>query len=221
MTRVLVLRPEPGASATVERARRLGLDAIAVPLFEIEPVDWDTPDPLEFDGLLLTSANAVRFGGEQMKDLLGLSAYAVGEATAEAARNAGFEVAVSGDSGVDALLASLPQRLRLLHPCGADRRRPEQPRQEVVPVIVYRSKAIETPDLSTSPNSLALIHSPRAGARFAELVPDPGSVTITAISRAAADAAGTGWTSIHVANASTDDALLALALSLCNKPGPK
>ena len=33
MKRVLVLRPEPGASATVERARALGLDAVAVPLF--------------------------------------------------------------------------------------------------------------------------------------------------------------------------------------------
>ena len=40
MRRVLVLRPEPGASATVERARRLGLDAVAIPLFEIEPVAW-------------------------------------------------------------------------------------------------------------------------------------------------------------------------------------
>ena len=38
MRRVLVLRPEPGASATVERARERGLDAIAAPLFEIEPI---------------------------------------------------------------------------------------------------------------------------------------------------------------------------------------
>ena len=43
MRRVLVLRPEPGASATVERARARGLDAFAVPLFAIEPLDWDVP----------------------------------------------------------------------------------------------------------------------------------------------------------------------------------
>ena len=35
MSRVLVLRPEPGASATVERARKLGLDAVVIPLFEV------------------------------------------------------------------------------------------------------------------------------------------------------------------------------------------
>ena len=45
MRRLLVLRPEPGASATVERARALGLDAVAMPLFEVEPVAWDAPDP--------------------------------------------------------------------------------------------------------------------------------------------------------------------------------
>ena len=63
MSALLVLRPEPGASATVERARELGLDAVAVPLFEIEAMDWDAPEPGGFDGLLLTSANAVRCGG--------------------------------------------------------------------------------------------------------------------------------------------------------------
>ena len=30
MRRVLVLRPEPGASATVDKARQLGLDAVAM-----------------------------------------------------------------------------------------------------------------------------------------------------------------------------------------------
>ena len=44
MKRVLVLRPEPGASATVKRARERGLEAIAIPLFEIETVAWDVPE---------------------------------------------------------------------------------------------------------------------------------------------------------------------------------
>ncbi len=63
MTRVLVLRPEPAASATVSEARKRGLDVIAVPLFEIESVDWRAPNLHDFDGILLTSANALRFGG--------------------------------------------------------------------------------------------------------------------------------------------------------------
>ena len=58
-------------------------------------------------GCLLTSANAVRCGGEQLHSLRGLKAYAVGEATAEAAREAGFDIAATGDAGVDRLLGSI------------------------------------------------------------------------------------------------------------------
>lgn len=221
MKRVLVLRAEPGASATLERARGLGLHAVAAPLFEVEPADWEMPDPNLFDGLLLTSANAVRHAGKQLNGLRGLRAYAVGPATASAARNADFEVAATGDSGVGALLASIPPGLKLLHLCGAEKRQTEGAHQEITPVIVYRSRQIERPDLSNAADCIALIHSPRAGARFAELVRERGSVEIAAISLAAAEASGTGWASTHVAKKPIDEALLALAASLCNKLEPK
>jgi uroporphyrinogen-III synthase len=42
-----------------------------------------------------------------------------------------------------------------------------------------------------------------------------------AISQAAADAVGAGWKSVTIAAEPNDDALLALAASLCNKPDPK
>ena len=48
MTRVLVLRPEPGASATVKRARKKALDAVAIPLFEVEAISWDAPEAERF-----------------------------------------------------------------------------------------------------------------------------------------------------------------------------
>src|SRR3954453_18370405 len=115
MWRVVVLRPQPGADATVVKARALGLEAVAIPLFEIDSVEWEAPDAGSFDGLLLTSANAVRFGGEGLGELRGLKVYAVGEATAEAARAAGFGVAAVGDGGVDRLLGSSEPDLRLLH----------------------------------------------------------------------------------------------------------
>src|SRR5204862_3541714 len=106
MRRVIVLRPEPGASATVGRARRRGIEAVALPLFETEPIAWEAPDPARFDALLLTSANAVRLGGDQLDALRALPVHAVGEATAYAAREAGFEVASISDAGVDRLVAS-------------------------------------------------------------------------------------------------------------------
>lgn len=221
MIRVLVLRPEPGASATVKQARELGLEVVAVPLFEIEPVEWAAPEPSAFDGLLLTSANALRHGGEQLHEVRGLPVYAVGKATAEAARDAGFDIAATGDAGMDSLLGSIEPDFRLLHLCGVDRREAEDARQDITVVEVYRSRPISSPDLSSAGNGVVLIHSPRAGRRFADLVEDRASIRIAAISKGAADAAGNGWKSIDVAEQPSDHALLALAACLCNNSQPK
>jgi uroporphyrinogen-III synthase len=221
MRRVLVLRPEPGANATVERARKLGLEALAVPLFEVEPLDWEAPDAGGFDGLLLTSANAVRHGGKQLRKLRGLAVHAVGAATAEASRELGFDIATTGDAGVDRLLGSIEPDLGLLHLCGEDHRQPQDARQRITSIPVYRATPVERPDLSGAKGAVALVHSPRAGRRFAELVEDRGSVAIAAISTAAAEAVGSGWEMVESAEEPNDDALLALAARLCNNPPPK
>ena len=221
MSRVLVLRPEPGATQTVERARERGLDAFAAPLFVLQPVAWQAPEASSFDGLLLTSANAVRCGGDQLRKLRGLKAYAVGEATAEAVGEAGFDIAATGDSGVDRLLGSIEPDLRLLHLCGADRRSPDDARQDITAIVVYRSEEVDAPELSAAQGSVALIHSPRAGHRFAELVADRKTISIAAISDTAAEAVGAGWKAVEAADAPTDGALLALAARLCNNSQPK
>ena len=223
MKRVLVLRPEPGASATVKRAKERGLDARAIPLFEVNPVQWDVPDAGSFDGLLLTSANAVRHSGEQLKELRGLPVYAVGEATAEAAREAGFDVASIGEAGVDRLLGSIESDLKLLHLAGEDRRTPEDARQEIRSITVYRAQARDEADLRDVGGCIALIHSPRAGRRFAEFADSAakGSIAIAAISEEAADAAGNGWATVESAEMPSDEALLALAERLCNNSAPK
>ena len=215
MSQALVLRPEPGASATVGRARKRGLDAVAIPLFEIEPVQWAVPRIQGFDGVLLTSANAVRQAGEQLESLRGLPAYAVGEATAEAARGAGFDIAATGDSGVERLLDSIDSELKLLHLSGEQRHHPQHSRQKITPLVVYRARPIEArlPD-----KGVALVHSPRAGRRLAELVSERGGIAIAAISEAAAEAVGAGWKAVETADQPNDDALLAVAERLCNNP---
>ena len=221
MRRILVLRPEPGASATARRIRGLGLEALVIPLFEIERVAWRAPDPSLFDGLLLTSAQAARFGGEELSQLRSLKVYAVGEATAEAARSTGFDVWATGEAGVEQLLAAVGRDFRLLHLCGEDRKALDGGAQLITQVVVYRSRAIEAPNLRGISGSVALIHSPRAGRRLAELVDDRSSIALAAISAAAADAAGDGWESSRAAQYPTDDALLALAARLCNNPPPE
>lgn len=222
MRRLVVLRPEPGASATVERARAMGLEALAMPLFEIEPLDWECPAADRFDGLLLTSANAVRYGGPALDLLRALPIYAVGETTAAAARETGFEIASCGDGGVDELLETVPPALRLLHLCGEHRIAPTVERT-ITAIEVYRS--VERPlvdDFKQVEGAVAAIHSPRAGRRLAELAVnlrvDRATIQIAAISTAAANAAGTGWEGIEAAEAPDDAALLALAARLCDKP---
>lgn len=221
MGNVLVLRPEPAAEVTAMKLRGLGLSPVVRPLFEIKTVGWTAPDPAVFDGLLLTSANTVRCGGEQLRRYRGLKTYAVGQSTSEAARDAGFDVVATGEAGVDRLLASIEPDLRLLHLCGEPRREPAQARQKILSVPTYRSEEIENPDMSGAPQSIALIHSPRAGERFAQLIEDRGSITIAAISSAAAQAAGVGWRQVDVAASADGDALLALAARLCKNPLPE
>lgn len=219
MRKLLLLRPEPGLSASAERARALGLEVIACPLFRVEPVAWEAPDPTEFDALLLTSANAVRLGGPELAKLRGLPVNAVGEATAAAAREAGFHVETIGSGNAVDLLAGLPRSLKLLHIAGEDHRnigdRPIERR------IAYRSQAIEDPCLPSLEGLVAAVHSPRAGKRLAELVPVRGETAIAAISTAASEACGSGWERLGVAEEPNEKSLLALAARLCHTSYPQ
>jgi len=220
MRRIIVLRPEPGASETAARARQLGLDPMVIPMFKVEPLPWSVPDPAGFDAVLLTSANALRHGGEGLATLLNLPVYAVGKAAADAARSAGFAVAMIGADGVDALLAMVPSGLRLLHLCGEDRKPAAPTGHAIEQVMVYRAAPVGSPPLAAIEDGVVLVHSPRAGRRLAELVPTRGSIRIAALSPAAAAAVGSGWQAIEAAEEPTDEALLALAVRLCEKPRP-
>lgn len=198
---LLVLRPEPGASATAARARALGLSPIVAPLFEIVPMAWDTPDPARFEAIAMTSANAARHAGAALAQYAHLPLFAVGEATAEAARKAGFTCVTAGDADAAALQPLLPAQT--LHITGEDHR-------DLVgeAVVVYRSAPRRLPDLPA--NAVALLHSPRAAAAFNRSVH-----AIVAISRATRDAIFAPGAHIEVAERPTDDAMLAIAARLC------
>jgi len=221
MRRLFILRPEPGASATVREAADRGLNAVAMPLFSVEPLDWDVPDPAEFDGLLLTSANAVRHGGDEMNRLRALPVHAVGEATAETARNACFDIATTGNGGVERLLGSIDPNLRLLHLCG-EHRTPVKAEQTMTHIPVYRSSALPTPvGFAAIEGQTVVVHSRRAARRLSELVDQEGiarsTIRIAAISVAAASAAGDGWEACEAAGRPDSPTLLALAARLCDK----
>jgi uroporphyrinogen-III synthase len=219
---VLVLRPEPGATATAARARRLGLEPIVAPLFAVRPLAWDAPDPSGFDGVLLTSAHAARQAGSQLARFLHLPCHAVGEATAAAAGEAGFaELRIGAGDGAAAVAAAGGGRL--LHLCGRDHIPLEHAAAGIERRIVYAADAVAAlpheARRALAGGALALIHSPRAGSLFATLVDRaeaPRShIALAAISEAAAAAAGFGWRFAAAAARPRDEALLELAAQLC------
>ena len=221
MRPLVIVRPEPGASASATAARQAGLNALVMPLFSVAPLEWQAPGVRDFDALLLTSANAVRHGGPQIEGLRDLPAHCVGGATAVAARDAGFAIGVVGSSGVDSLLDSLPDGVRLLHLCGADRRSPNRAEQSITVLPVYAAVELPAPpEFAEISGAVVAAHSPRAASRLAELVEQAGiareTIAIAAISADAAAAAGPGWERIEAAAEPSDTALLALASSLCN-----
>jgi uroporphyrinogen-III synthase len=223
MRPLVIVRPEPGASATARAARQFGLDPRVLPLFVVRPLEWRSPDPADFDALLFTSANAIRHGGPELEGLRGLPAHCVGEATAQATREHGFEIANVGSGRVDSLLHSLPGELRLLHLCGFHRREPATPAQTIRAVPVYSSDEIPTPNgFRAVERSVVALHSPRAAARLGRLADElglaRGEIALAAISPETAEAAGTGWEALLSAQEPTDTALLAIAAELCKNP---
>jgi uroporphyrinogen-III synthase len=211
--KVLIVRPEPGAGETATRARAMGLEPVVAPLFTVRALAWAPPDPARFDAVLLTSANAPRHGGGGMTPFLTLPCYAVGERTAREARAAGFAEVHTGASDAAALLALAEQdgARSLLHLCGQDH--VDVARVTSVPVYAAESSGTVPPAVE---QTLVLLHSPRAAARFAVLTGDRrGGIRLAAISTETAAAAGPGWRSIAVAAAPRDQALLELAAKLC------
>src|SRR5258706_2540968 len=122
--KIWITRAQPGADSTAERVRALGHEAIIAPLLAVRALEDVQVDLRGVAALAFTSANGVR----AFSDLSGersLRVFAVGAATAQAARAAGFKLVLSADGDVDALAEGISQRrgeLRgiVLHPGAAE-----------------------------------------------------------------------------------------------------
>ena len=193
-------------------------------MFTVEPVDWEVPDPEQFDGLLVGSANVFRHGGKQIDRLTKLPVHAVGDATADAARNAGFLIGRTGRGGLQSLLDELDGReLHLLRLAGEDRvtlRLPEKIRMETK--IVYRAvpQSMTDDDIARlRTGGVVALHSGAAAERlqveFDRHDMDRSQVDLAVIGPRVAEMAGEGWRSVEIADAPGDSELLALARALC------
>jgi uroporphyrinogen-III synthase len=219
--KVLVLRPEPGAGETAARARALGLAPVVAPLFEVRPLPWAPPDPAGFDAVMLTSASAARQGSDGLTPFKSMPCYAVGEATAAAADEAGFaDVRVGADDGAALLMMMAEDGIgRALHACAEDHLALGHPGIAIERVAVYAADAASAlpreAEAALHAGAIALLHSPRAARLFATLAPDRAQGSLAAISARTARAAGEGWRLVAVAPRARDQALLELAAKLC------
>ena len=182
---VWVTRARPGADSTADRLRARGLRPLVAPLLGVRPLLW-TPDLDGVGALAFTSLNAVAAAPAGLA-ASGLPVFAVGDATADAARRAGF-ARVESASGDAADLARLVASRRaafagdLLHLSAAE---PASdlgallaPAVRVRPAHVYETVALPAADAAHAawPHLRAvLLHSPKAAAVFAATAGDwPG-----------------------------------------------
>ena len=121
---VWITRAQPGADATAARVRALGHEPFVAPLLTVRPLPDVKIDLSGVRALAFTSANGLRAFAEACPDR-SLRVFAVGAATAQAARDAGFQRVLSADGDVDALAEGIAARRAeiggaVLHPGAAE-----------------------------------------------------------------------------------------------------
>ena len=121
--RLLVTRPSEDAPRVVKALQRIGIGALIEPLIFIDPVAGPGPDLAGVQAVLATSANGVR-ALAKIEIRRDIALFAVGDVTAECAREAGFESVESAAGDVESLVRLVRRRLdpatgALLHVAGS------------------------------------------------------------------------------------------------------
>jgi uroporphyrinogen-III synthase len=128
---VLVTRPQGDGEATADSLRSRGLEVLLAPMLRFEALPLPEEDAARYDAVIVTSANALRAVAPQLAGhaLLRLPLFAVGEHTAAAAREAGFDEVLSANGDATALrdlvrarrkAKKLKKAATLLYLAGAD-----------------------------------------------------------------------------------------------------
>ena len=231
MARLLVTRPEQDAVATAGRLGALGHDAVVTPLMSVHVLPGPALDLAGVQALLVTSANGARALAERQAGAIPrLPVLAVGDATAQAARDAGFADVESAGGDVDDLarLAAArlgPGRGALLHVAGSKVAGDLAGRLAAAGYLYRREVLYDARPVDRLPAAAAavlasgdaagvLLYSPRTAALFRDLVRAAGladalaDVTAFCLSANVAARAGAGWRRVIVAAQPTEQALM-------------
>ena len=219
---VLVLRPEPGNTATCRAAHAHGLHTHGAPLFAYTALDWTLPGG-SWTGLLIGSAAVFAHGGPALAELHAIPVHAVGPTTARAAQNAGFAIADTGSGGLAPMVGTLPPG-RYLRVAGEERvPLIPPPGVEIVDFVVYAARplplALSAVDLIHHEPVVALLHSAQAARHFAKQCNDldlpRNAIALACLAPRIAHEAGNGWQAVAIAARPDDEALLPLAQQMC------
>jgi uroporphyrinogen-III synthase len=230
--RVLVTRPEPGASQTAKRLRDMGFLPLMLPLSETRALPVVSV-PETFDAVAVTSANAIRHASQALLErLAGSRCYVVGQKTAAAAREAGFADIVTGPGDAEALADAVVSAEKcgaaILYLCGRVRlpafeKSLRAAGIDVRPVETYNTTEISYESkvarrmLDEQPVDAVLLYSARAAEALAGLASRSelaslfkGAGLYCLSPRVASALASSDGEQIHVAAEPNEDTLLLL-----------
>lgn len=229
--KALVTRPREDAEGVSQELRQRGLDVTVAPLLDIHYLDAEV-DAEGVQGILATSANGVRALARLLPDR-DLPVWAVGDATARMAREAGYRKVEAAGGDVHSLAALVKSRCTpetgvFLHAAGSvvagdlagdlgaagfSVRR----------VVLYEARTAQAVSddladaLRTGGIGLALFFSPRTAATFVTLIRAAGlertTATITAYAlsaNVATELEALPWAAVRVAADPSQAALLAV-----------
>ncbi len=220
LRRIWVTRAEPGAAATAARLHGLGFEPVVAPVLETRPITGAAIDLAGIDSLAFTSAAGVA-AFAALTPARDRTAFAVGDATAEAARDAGFGDVRSAHGDVHALAALIadaaPRPSLVLNPTAAEPADdlPARLAERGVAaraVVVYQTHQV---DPAAPPARLdgVLIHSAKGARAVARWLAGTNASALTAFvisAAAAAPVAELGFRRIAVASSPNEAALLDL-----------
>jgi uroporphyrinogen-III synthase len=230
--RILITRPREDAEPFARALKALGHEVVIEPLLNVVFLPGAALDLIGVQALVLTSANGARAVAKRT-EARNINTVAVGPATADAARAAGFaHVSESGGEGVQALASFVQHTLRssdgaLLHAAGSVTAGDLAGALEacgfsVRREVIYDAQPVDhlsgavVAEFSAGLIDAVTFFSPRTAALFVELAEEenlePGLARVRAICLSPAVAAALApvrFATIKVAEKPSQDAMLA------------
>lgn len=229
MNSILVTRPIDEARPTAARLKAMGYHVIVSPAIQVEPVSFEIPD--ENRSIIVTSKNGARLGlvnvGNKARPI-----FAVGEKTAQEARNLGFTNVTAGPGTARKLVpllieCGLSEKRKYTHLCGStlsynisDALTGEGIDAENT--VTYQARPVR--ELSTEVQkaldegkiNLALFYSPRTATIFEETIAEYdrsdwlASIDAVCLSTRVADSLLGSWRAKKYAALPTEKAMFSL-----------